>query len=359
MKRSIAESVAVIQVALDDLDPGAAVSDRAVAVAQLGFPVWFACQEQQGFVLAQAGGGRTADPERAFTTAVASLKSRNVAEGVNTVAMEVPHPSGGSERHVYNLRTKRVEPWTVYIYAGPKRSLSRAPVPSPRAARVIPDQPDILPLAQAIANLRGASDEFVGASERLAAAKAKEAALQNDQRTATEQASKITQGLSDRLAQDILAGRDIDDSQPETAKVRKLTTRANAISAALPLALAATCEAQAIVSHAGQIRSTAILDWAAAQQREAIEDTRASVRAMAPALATLAAVDRVKRQLFGKQIVTGHPGHPGLVSTERLAFKLINELPDRVRPQSLTSTTFEAAITEAVSAIKFNLGIDQ
>lgn len=358
MIRPVAESVETIQTAMDDLPASATMSERAIAIAQLGFPVWFACQEQQGFVLAQAPGGPMADPEKAFTTSVDKLKNRTLANGVNTVAVTIPHPQGGEERHVFNLRTCRIEPWKIFVFAGFDRP-KPAPASSTRSERVAPAPFEIRPLQETLIDLKVASDEFGAASQQLAKAKAKEASLVDEQKGARAQASKLSQGLSDRLAQDILAGREIDDSHPETAKVRKLNTKAEAIANAIPLAQAATREAQAIANHAEQIRSTAILDWAASQQHAAVQDVISAVRAMAPSLATLAAVDRVKSQLFGKQVVTGRPGHPGLISTERLVVKLIKELPDRVRPPALTSSTFETAITDAVSAIRSNLENDQ
>lgn len=358
MKRSIAESVAIIQVAMDDLPDSATISDRAVSIAQLGFPTWFAGQEQRGFVLAQAPGGPMADAEKAFTTSVDRLKNRTATNGVNTVAVAIPHPAGGDERHVFNLRTKRIEPWTVYVLATFDRPKRLSP-PAPRAERISPVPYQIRPVSETLSDLREAVDEFRAANALLMAAKAKETSITIEQKDATAQAAKLTQGLSDRLAQDILAGREIDDTHPETAKVHKLTTKADALSTALPFARAATQEAQSIVTHAASLRSMAILDWAASEQYEALQDAIAAVRAMAPALAKLAAVDRVKTQLFGKQIVTGQAEHPGLISTERLVVKLIKDLPDRVRPPALTSSTFETAITEAVSDIRSNLEIDQ
>lgn len=357
MKRSIAQSVAIIQVAMDDLPDSATISDRAVAIAQLGFPAWFAGQEQHGYVLAQAPGGPTANAEKAFTTSVDRLKNRTAANGVNTVAVAIPHPAGGDERHVFNLRTKRIEPWKIYLSAAFDRPKQLA-TPSPRA-RLPPEPIKIRPLIETVADLRHASDEFNAASDRLASAKAKEAELISEQRAATTQAAAITKGLSDRLAQDILAGLEIEDSHPETAKVRQLTTKAAAITTALPLAQSATAEAQAIADHARVLRSKVALDWAAAQQCQALQEATAAVLAMAPALATLAAVDRVKSQLLGRDLVRAPAHHPGLISTERLAFKLIKELPDRIRPHALSTGAFETAISDAVSAIKSTLENEQ
>ena len=100
------------QEAMDRLGPDATPLQRAVAIAELGFPCWFAEQRDREFTPINRGGGVA--HQHKFRTTV-SIEKLTRSEAGNTIIFEIELPNGKVFPAVYDRQFRRCGPWVQHV----------------------------------------------------------------------------------------------------------------------------------------------------------------------------------------------------------------------------------------------------
>lgn len=346
------------QVIVDRLGLLASTSERAVALAEAGFPVCFAHRAHgNGFTLADSStGGVLATGARAFTTTVAQLRGRR-EEATLTVAIEIYDGSRRLGRAVYEGRSGRIVPWREVVCLTPDGARASSPAgPAVKTPSTPVESKWTLPdKAAAGPAVIKANTAVADAQSALDATGANLLRLREVVKSADRQAEDLETALGARLAVEMLDGKEPEDAPPEVKKIERLRRKRDAARISTQLAQEAWSAAKQSLTAAKNERERAVLDWAAVEQTELINKVRAALSALAPDLARMIAVDHVKNALAATGSSTVHRGHPGLTSTKVLAERLARNLPRKLSAEVFSDREFKNLVSTTTATCRAEL----
>lgn len=342
-----AHLIAAVQVMLD---AGGTINDRALAVAKLGHPVWFARRgEHGGYDLLQPANRGTVFDEphdQLFTTVESRLQQK--LSKVNGLAFRVTGADGHTVTYAWSEVTNCVEPYRVV--QRPRGDELAAPTPVAKPALAPAIQPvALIDRELAVDQIRKFDRAIAEFAAQIDSLRNQAVAIRNQADVDLAEIEDLTEARSARAADALREGKDIGDRQPESGPIAKLRLRVDAAERALGANSSDREKAEKKLTLAKEQRVAAIVEWAGAEHTLATADLRAAMQSLVPHLVRVSAIDRAKLSLVGTgKLVTQAPNHPGLTSGEKLVGALVaafpNALcPDELKPAALSAFTAKAA----------------
>lgn len=343
------------------LSKSGSLRDRALAIAKLGHPVWYANSDDRGgYELIQLEGRGSMLPENAdrlLTTDEEILaKPRFEADAL---AFRIVGADGKAVLYAWAKGRAVVEPFRV-VQRAAHDTATATRLPAAKPIPKAPVHPVVLVDREVAADRICQHDAQVAALEqKIRESREQSASIKSQAGLDEEQIETLTETRSDRAAKSIRTGEDIGDEAAETKEIAKLQLRIDASTKALTANAVERAGYEAALVRLREQRVAAIVDWAGAEHTLAVTDLRAALADLAPLLVRVAAVDRAKLALIGTdRLVTDRPNHPGLTAGEKLIAALAAAIPEVIRPAELSAASLTPLTGKAAARLLSSMTAD-